>query len=170
MELAKILYFKGEYDRAINLLNTKVSDTKNAQMYNYLGLCYFQKNDYGMAFNYFNKAISIDEKPIYLYNLAVCYNSAGDKSMVDLYVSKAKNAKTADARDYLDKVKIYLDLNDTKSALSTLDSAILKYPKERQLYNAKLELLQKSGNTAEARLFSTKISEKFPKEAVYRGR
>ena len=165
LELAKLLYFKGEY-----LLNTKVSDSKNAQMYNYLGLCFFQKNDYGQAFYYFNKAITIAEKPIFLYNMAVCYNSAGDKSMVELYISKAKNANAVDAQDYFDKVKIYLDLNDTKNALNTLDNAILKYPNDRNLYNAKLEILQKSGNTAEARLFNIKINEKFPKETVYKGK
>ena len=170
LELAKILYYKGEYDKAINLLNTKVSDSRNALMYNYLGLCYFQKNDYGLAFSYFNKAIALDEKPIYLYNLAVCYNAAGDKSMVDLYVTKAKNAKTSDVQDYLDKTKIYLDLNDTKNALSVLDSGILRFPNERLLYNTKLEILQKTGNAAEARLLSIKINEKFPKEAVYKGR
>ena len=166
LELAKILYFKGEYDRAITLLNTKVSDSKNAQMYNYLGLCYFQKNDYGLAFSYFNKAIAIDERPIYLYNLAVCYNAAKDKSMVDLYVNKAKNAVAKDIQDYFDKVKIYLDLNDVSGAISTLDSAITKYPNERRLYNAKLEILQKNRRTEEARLFTIKMNEKFPRETV----
>ena len=170
LELAKILYFKGDYDRAINLLNTKVSDTKNAQMYNYLGLCYFQKNDYGTAFNYFYKAIALDEKPIYFYNLAVCYNAAQDKSMVDLYVERAKNAKTSEVQDYLDKVKIYLDLNDTKSAISVMDSAIYRFPNERQFYNVKLELLQKSGNSADATILRNTINEKFPKEDVYKGK
>lgn len=170
LELAKILYLKGEYDKVITLLNTKVSNPKNAQMYNYLGLCYFQKNDYGQAFVNFNKAVSIQEKPIYFYNLAVSYNAAGDKSMVDMYVNKAKNARTIDVQDYLDKVKIYLDLNDVKGAISTLDTAISKYPKERQLYNAKLEILNKNGQAADARLLNIQINEKFPKETVYKGK
>lgn len=170
LELAKILYLKGEYDKAITLLNTKVSNPKNAQMYNYLGLCYYQKNDFGQAFVNFNKAVSIQEKPIYFYNLAVTYNAAGDKSMVDMYVNKAKNAKAVDVQDYLDKVKIYLDLNDVKGAISTLDTAISKYPKERQLYNAKLEILNKNGQAADARLLNIQINEKFPKETVYKGK
>ena len=170
LELAKILYLKGEYDKAITLLNTKVSNPKNAQMYNYLGLCYFQKNDYGQAFSNFNKAVSIQEKPIYFYNLAVSYNAAGDKSMVDLYVNKAKNAKPTEIQDYLDIVKIYLDLNDIKGAISTLDTAINKYPNERKLYKAKSEILNKSGKTQEARLFDIQMNEKFPKETVYKGK
>ena len=170
LELAKIMYLQGSYDEAIELLNTKVADSKNAERYNYLGLCYFQKNDFALALNNFNKAISISEKPIYLYNLAVCYSTAKDNAMVDIYVNKAKKAIASNPQDYIDLVKIYTDLNDIKGAIATLDKAIAAYPKERRLYKLKLNLLKKTGNTAEERLLSVKMNEVFPKESVYKGK
>ena len=170
LELAKILYLKGEYDRAITLLNTKVSDSKNPEMYNYLGLCYYQKNDFAQAMNNFNNALLLNGKPIYFYNLAVCYNAAQDKGMVDLYVNQAKKAKMVTVQDYLDVVKIYLDLNDVSGAISTIDNALFKFPNERKLYKVKLEILKNAGKTEDARIFSAKMSEKFPKDNVYRGK
>ena len=168
--LAETLYLTGDYNETINLLNTKIADSKNAKMYNYLGLCYYQLNDFNTAINNFKKALNINPKPIYFYNIAVCYNNMGDKANMQQYFNKAVNTRPTEIQDYLDIVKAYREQNNTIQALSTLDKAIALYPNERQFYNLKLHILKQSGKTKEYNTFNVYIKSKFPKDAIYLGK
>ena len=168
--LAKILYQKWDYDRSIELLNSKIGNSKNADMYNYLGLNYFQKNKYNEALKCFSNAVKINKRPSYLYNIAVVYNTLNEKEQMEIFLDKALNAGLHNADDYIDVANIYLDMNKTDDALSILTKGIEIYPYERKLYNAKLNILQKTGRTKEYNLMKIQINSKFPKETVYMGK
>lgn len=168
--LSKILYLRGFYDKSINILNTKIADKNNAEMYNYLGLNFFQKSEFTTALNYFNKAIMLKEKPSYYYNIAVCYNIMNNKEKMKEFSNKAINTLPKNAQDYIDIANIYLDLNNENEAISTLTKGILTYPNERKLYNKKLEILQKTGKTKEYNKTQIQINTNFQKETVYMGK
>ena len=170
LTLAKALYQKGDYDKCINLLTTKISNSKNAEMYNYIGLCYFQKGNFIQALNNFNKAASVKEDPRYYHNLAACYNAMNDKTNMQINIDKAFNSKLNSPDDYIEISNIYLELNKTDDAISTLTKAISIYPNERKLYNKKLNLLEKTGKTKDAVTLRGQMNSKFPKETVYLGK
>lgn len=168
--LAKSLYFNENYDASIKILNTKLANSGNAEMYNYLGLNYFQKNEYNKALNYLLKAVNLREKPIYYYNIAQCYNIAGDRLNTQEYIKKALNTIPKNPQDYIYIANIYLEQNETIEALNTLTKAISLYPNERGLYKYKLNLLQKTGNLKDYNTLSSQYNSKFPKETVYLGK
>ncbi len=168
--LAEALYLSGNYDEAINILNTKITDPKISKKYNQLGLCNYQLNNYNAAVNNFKAALAIEEKPIYLYNLAVCFNTLGNKTNMDIYVNKAVKIVPKDVQDYIDIAKIYQDLGQTQNVLNTLNSAIIAYPNERQLYNLKLQLLKQTGKMGEYNTFNVYTNSKFPKDPLYLGK
>ena len=93
-----------------------------------------------------------------------------DKTKVQMYADRAVNASPKEPQDYIDIAFIYLDMNKTQDALATLSSGILKYPYERKLYNEKLKILQKVGNTKDYNLLKIQMNNKFPKETVYLGK
>ena len=168
--LAEILCLSQDYNNAINVLKTKIADTKNSKMYNFLGLCYYHLNNYQDAIFNFNKALSIEKKPIYFYNLAVCYNTIGDTSQMQANLDKALKAAPSDVQDYLDIVKIYQDLNKNDDILLTLNKAISVYPSERKFYNMKLKFLEQTGKKRELASFKSYMNSKFPKESIYLGK
>ena len=168
--LSEALYLSGNYNDAINILNTKITDTKNSKKYNLFGLCNYQLNNYNEAVNNFKVALAIEEKPIYLYNLAVCYNILGNKTNMNAYADKATKIIPKDVQDYIDIAKIYRDLGQNENALNTLNKAITSYPNERQLYNLKLQQLKQMGKTAEYNTFNVYMNSKFPKDPLYLGK
>ena len=96
----------------------------------------------------------------------ILQNIDGKVKLINYPMKKFSNNEI----DYIDIAFIYLDMNKTQDALATLSSGILKYPYERKLYNEKLKLLQKVGNTKDYNLLKIQMNNKFPKETVYLGK
>ena len=58
---AKILYYKGDYDNARELLYLLSRNVQTAEVYKYIGMCDYAQNDYKSALLNFNKAIILSD-------------------------------------------------------------------------------------------------------------
>lgn len=58
---AKILYFKGDYDNARQLLQLLSRNIQTAEVYKYIGMCDYAQNDYKNALLNLNKAIILSD-------------------------------------------------------------------------------------------------------------
>lgn len=66
---ARQSFKKGEYHRAISLLQSSLSIEQTAEAYYGLGLCYIELGDLDKALNVFDKAVDIDKSFIEAYDL-----------------------------------------------------------------------------------------------------
>lgn len=58
---AKILYYKGDYDNARELLQLLSRNVQTAEVYKFIGMCDYAQNDYKNALLNFNKAIILSD-------------------------------------------------------------------------------------------------------------
>ncbi len=58
---AKILYYKGDYDNARELLYLLSRNVQTAEVYKFIGMCDYAQNDYKNALLNFNKAIILSD-------------------------------------------------------------------------------------------------------------
>lgn len=146
-ELAKIDYTIGNYQSAIDIFQSLLKTTENAEYFNYVGLCNYKLKDNEIAIANFKKAIDLDGlRPIYYYNLAQCYKSIGDKKNYLKYVNTATKISPINFQDFIDLSYIYYDNGNTSYAINMLNSAIQKYPDLKSLYLAKLKIYEATGD------------------------
>jgi tetratricopeptide (TPR) repeat protein len=148
LELAKIELAMQNYDAALTIFQKVLQAGDNAELFNYVGLCYYKNKNAEIAIVNFKKAIELDGlRPIYYYNLAQCYKSIGDKQNYVKYVNTATKINPISYQDYIDLSCIFHDNSNSAYAINSLNDAIKKYPDEKGLYLAKLKIYEAIGDS-----------------------
>lgn len=75
---AKILYYKGDYDKARSMFNLLSRNVQTSEVYKYIGLCDYAQNDYKNAMLNLDKAIILSDED---KNVISTYNNL--KMMLD---------------------------------------------------------------------------------------
>lgn len=147
-ELAKIDYYLGDYEAALEILDNLSVTSETAEIYNYIGLCNYKMKNIDAAISNFNKTFKLDtSRPIYYYNLAQCYKSMGDKKNYAKYVTQATKIMPINYQDFIDLSYIYYDNGSPGYAINSLNSAIAKYPEVKSLYLSKLKIYEAIGDS-----------------------
>lgn len=161
-ELARIDYYLEDYQGALDILQTVLQKTCNAEYFNYAGLCCYKLKNIDAAIANFNKAINIDGlRPIYYYNLAQCYKSLGDKVNYVKYVNTATKITPINYQDFIDLSYIYYDNGNPNFAINTLEDATRKYPTVKALYLSKLKIYESIGDSFHYSATKDSINERF---------
>ena len=148
-ELAKVNYYLGDYDTAIELYQMALAENDKAELYNNMGLCYYHMKQPKKAVEFFEKAIKENSsKAIYKYNLAIGYKALGKQHLHSKHKDEALSVKPKDAQDYIDLSCIYMDLNDSKNAIEILNQGIEKFPSSKKLYLAKMQYYNANNDTS----------------------
>ena len=162
MELAKIEFNAGEYEKALTNFQILEPDYPYADLYNYMGLCYLMLKKYEQAIINFNKAIVTDNKrPIYYYNLSQCYKAIDDKKKQVQYLNTAIQITPVTYQDYIDLSCIYYNTGKNTMAVKILENGIISYPKAKPLYLALMSLYERIGNTSGYNNIKNTIEVKF---------
>ena len=120
---------------------------KRPDSYNYQrGMEAFEAENYDEAYNYLTKELNDNPKNGYAHSLiAVVYyiNDEYGKALNSIdqaikYLPKKDAESQASA--HASKAALYLELEDTANAVSTLSTAIKNYPKESILYDKRAQL------------------------------
>ena len=151
LELGKIYFGKNDYTKASEMfLKAQSLDVrlKNAaELYNYLGLCYYHTKDLKNAYSNLKKAVDMNpDNVIYMYNLSLVYKSTKQDSEYQKMYQKITRFEPKTAQDYIDLSTIYYDRGQSDIARSTLDEGIKKMPDKKIIYLAKLKLLKTLGD------------------------
>lgn len=140
-ELGKINYQNEEIQEALDAFNSSLSANTSAEIYNYMGMCYYTQHDFNKAILNINKAISKpDSRVLYYYNLAQVYYTLKDNVNYLRYMNLVKDFQPAKWQDYIDLSGILLDSDSKNSAILVLNQGIEKYPKVKELYLEKLKI------------------------------
>lgn len=146
-ELAKIDYYLDDYQTALGIFQNLLKSGDSAEIYNYMGLCYYKLKNIEAAIANFNNAINLDGcRPIYYYNLAQCYKSLKDKKNYAKYIADATKITPIKPQDFIDLSYIYYDNSNSGYAINSLNSAIVKYPDVKSLYLSKLKIYEALGD------------------------
>lgn len=146
-ELAKIDYYLEDYITSLDLFQKLLQNGESAEIFNYVGLCYYKMRNTELSIINFKKAIELDGlRPIYYYNLAQCYKSLGDKKNYVKYINTSTKINPINYQDFIDLSYIYMDNGNTSYALNALNNAITKYPNVKSLYLAKLRIYEDIGD------------------------
>ena len=151
LELGKIYFGKNDYTKASEMflkaqsLDVRLKNT--AELYNYLGLCYYHTKDLKNAYSNLKKAVDMNpDNVIYMYNLSLVYKSTKQDSEYQKMYQKITRFEPKTAQDYIDLSTIYYDRGQSDIARSTLDEGIKKMPDKKIIYLAKLKLLKTLGD------------------------
>lgn len=153
-ELGKIDYQNEDIEDALEAFNSTLNQETSSEIYNYIGMCYYNLHDFNKAILNINKAISLPgSRVLYYYNLAQVYNTLKDNINYTRYMSLVKDFQPIKWQDYIDMSGILLDSDSKNSAIAILNQGIAKYPRVKELYLEKLKIydltddLQGSGQT-----------------------
>lgn len=140
-ELGKIEYLNEDMEDALNSFNATLNNDTPAEIYNYIGMCYFNVHEFNRAITNINRAISSkNPRVLYYYNLAQVYYVLKDNTNYDRYMDIVKNFKPKTVEDYIDLSGIMLDCDSKNSALAVINKGIEKFPKSKKLYNEKIKI------------------------------
>lgn len=161
-ELAKIDYYLGDYQLALDIFQTLLQSANNAEYFNYAGLCNYKLQNFDAAIANFNKAVETDGlRPIYYYNLGQCYKSLGDKKNYTKCVNTATKITPINFQDFIDLSYIYYDNGNPGYAINTLNAAITRYPTVKALYLSKLKICEALGDNLHYNEVKDLINERF---------
>lgn len=161
-ELAKIVYAMKDYQTALTIFQSLPESGDLAEIYDYIGLCYFALQNNDEAIKAYTKAIDLDGlRPIYYYNLAQCYKTVGDKENFEKYSNTALKIVPTNYKDFSDLSYIYSDSGNCSDAICLLNTAVVKYPEKKSLYLAKLKIYEAIGDNLHYNETKTTIDEKF---------
>jgi len=118
---AHLTYDKGDYDKSVLLLKKCLSGDNimdfaalnpnpqlsfEGEIYNLMGLCYFNKGYYQIALDKFLSAVSApDAIPAYKENLAVCYEKLGEKQKAEKILKDLSGIPDLFLKAYFDSLK-----------------------------------------------------------------
>jgi tetratricopeptide (TPR) repeat protein len=140
-ELGRINYLSEDIQDSLNAFNSSINSNTSSEIYNYIGMCYFNLHDFNKAILNINKAISMpNTRVLYYYNLAQIYYTLKDNTNYLRYMSLVKDFQPAKWQDYIDLSGIFLDSDSKNSAILVLNQGIEKYPKVKELYLEKLKI------------------------------
>ena len=141
VELGRINYQNDDIQDALDAFNSSLTSDTPSEIYNYIGMCYYNLHDFNKAILNINKAISMPEsRVIYYYNLAQVYNTLKDSLSYNKYLGLVKNYQPKKYQDYIDLSGILLDSDSKNSALIMINQGIEKYPRVKELYLEKLKI------------------------------
>ena len=165
-ELGKLNYYSKNYDAAIEEFESILSEDTQADVYNYLGLCYFKTNKSILAIANFNKAILMDkQRPIYYYNLAQVYKHKNDMENYTKYINTATAINPISYVDYIDLACILLETSGKNEAVKVIDEGIIYFPKNKKLYETKIQIYELTKDVENAQKTRYIMFEKFIKNA-----
>jgi tetratricopeptide (TPR) repeat protein len=132
---ARNLYKAKQYDRAEEVFVKILKSHKLADVYNYLGLLYFEKGKFNFAEMAFKRALEIN--PSYMeasLNLVVLYNNLGERSKAkSVYEQLKKYGRSGrGAMDPLLMAKVanlHAEVGGLYQSVGHYDDAILEYEK-----------------------------------------
>lgn len=163
-ELGKMNYFTKNYKAATEEFESVLSENSSAEVYNYLGLCYFKQNKDVLAIANFNKATLLDrQRPIYYYNLAQVYKHSKDMENYSKYINTAKSILPISYVDYIDLACILLETSGKNEAIAIIDNGITAFPKNKKLYETKVQIYELTKDTENAQNTRNQMFEKFIK-------
>ncbi|MCD8377415.1 MAG: tetratricopeptide repeat protein [Candidatus Gastranaerophilales bacterium] len=141
IELGKINYQNDDIQDALeNFLSTLNLNT-SSEVYNYIGMCYYNLHDFNKAITNINKAVSMpDRRVLYYYNLAKIYYTLKDNTNYTKYMELVKSYEPSTCQDYIDLSGILLDSESKNAAIITINKGIDKFPKIKELYLEKLKI------------------------------
>lgn len=140
-ELGRINYLSEDIQDSLNAFNSSINTNTSSEIYNYIGMCYFNLHDFNKAILNINKAISMpNTRVLYYYNLAQIYYTLKDNTNYLRYMSLVKDFQPAKWQDYIDLSGIFLDSDSKNSAILVLNQGIERYPKVKELYLEKLKI------------------------------
>lgn len=141
VELGRINYQNEDIQDALDAFNSSLTSDTPPEIYNYIGMCYYNLHDFNKAIININKAIAMpNNRVIYYYNLAQVYNTLKDTLSYNKYMGLVKNYQPNKFQDYIDLSGILLDSESKNSALLVINQGIEKYPKVKELYLEKLKI------------------------------
>ena len=141
IELGRINYQSEDIQDALDTFNSAISADTDSEIFNYIGMCYFNLHDFNKALLNINRAISMpDSRVLYYYNLAQIYYTLKDNIGYNKYMELVKNFNPKTAQDYIDMSGILLDSESKNSAIMMLNKGIAQYPKTKELYLEKLKI------------------------------
>lgn len=139
--LGKINYQNEEIQDALDAFLSSLSSSSSSEIYNYIGMCYYNLHDFNKAILNINKAITMPEtRVIYYYNLAQVYYTLKDGTNYARYMSLVRDFQPLTCQDYIDMSGILLDSESKNSAILVLNKGIAKFPKVKELYLEKLKI------------------------------
>lgn len=144
-ELGKLNYKSDDIQDALDAFNSTVGKETSAEIYNYIGMCYYNLHDFNKAILNVNKAISMpDTRVIYYYNLAQIYKTLKDEMSYKRYMNLVKDFQPLKWQDYIDLSEILYQTESKNSAILTINQGIEKYPKIKELYIKKLKIYEQT--------------------------
>lgn len=140
-ELGKINYQNEDIQDALDAFVSTINQETTSEIYNYIGMCYYNLHEFNKAILNINKAISLpDSRVLYYYNLAQIYYTLKDNTNYVRYMNLVKEFQPVKWQDYIDMSGILLDSDSKNSAILVLNQGIAKYPKVKELYLEKLKI------------------------------
>ena len=165
-ELGIMNYFTKNYKAAAEEFESVLSEHSPAEVYNYLGLCYFKQNKNVLAIANFNKATLLDrQRPIYYYNLALVYKHQKDMENYSKYINTAKKIQPISYVDYIDLACILLETSGKNEAIAIIDDGISVFPQNKKLYETKAQIYELTKDNEKALQTRNQMFEKFVKNS-----
>lgn len=152
-ELGKIFYYSGDMQSALDMFLQSVNKNTSADVFNYIGMCYYHLHQFNKAITYLNKALDMaDYRMIYHYNLAKVYEALKDDISYERCMNYIRDYSLDNFQDYIDKANILFDSDSKNAAINVLNEGIVKYPLVKELYLEKLKIydLTEDSNAVEA--------------------
>jgi tetratricopeptide (TPR) repeat protein len=137
----KINYKSEDIQEALDAFISSLGLDTSAEIYNYIGMCYYHLHYFNKAIFNINKAISMpDVRAVYYYNLAQVYYTLKDTTNYQRYMGLIKDFQPTKWQDYIDLSGIMLATESKNSAILMLNQGIEKFPKVKELYIEKLKI------------------------------
>lgn len=148
-ELGKVFYFSGDMKSALDMFLQSVNKNSSAEVYNYIGMCYYNLHQFNKAITYLNKALGMsDYRIIYHYNLAKIYEALKDDISYERCMNYIRDYSLESFQDYIDKANILFDSDSKNAAINVLNEGIVKYPLVKELYLEKLKIYDLTEDSA----------------------
>lgn len=147
-ELGKVLYYSGDMQNALDMFLQSVNKNSSAEVYNYIGMCYYNLHQFNKAITYLNKALSMpDYRIIYHYNLAKVYEALKDDISYERCMNSIRDYALESFQDYIDKASVLFDSDSKNAAINVLNEGIVRYPLIKELYLEKLKIYDLTDDT-----------------------
>lgn len=148
-ELGKIFYYSGDMQSALDMFLQSINKNTTAEVYNYIGMCYYNLHQFNKAITYLNKALGMpDYRIIYHYNLAKIYEALKDDISYERCMNYIRDYSLDTFQDYIDKANILFDSDSKNAAINVLNEGIVKYPLVKELYLEKLKIYDLTEDSA----------------------
>ena len=164
IELGKINYQTEDVQDALDDFTSTLNFNVSPEIYNYIGMCYYNLHDFNKAIVNINKAASMpNSRILYSYNLAKIYYTLKDNVNFTKYMDTVKNFQPATCQDFVDMSGILLEAASKNAAICMINKGISKYPKVRELYLKKMKIYDLTNDTQGVEQTKSEIESIFGK-------